>query len=262
MKITGGSLDRDFGHLVEREPSVQAETGDWFPGNDDDLRRTSMSDSKSNAALGTDWTRLLSDPDLARNLGKLLQTYREAPPEGREEALLAAMRQIKREASSNTAAAAPTKDAPDSSPQPVPAPASSVPPFEPDIFSPNWGQDRRRHPRIKCFVAVELRVNDGDAPIWGNLSNTSLGGCQVETAGLISGGAKVEIGLWVASGKIWVKGLALSGVVTRSAPAAGVRIRFAGMDSAGKEHLRQFLKYIQEATRSSKSESSYLQLLK
>jgi hypothetical protein len=54
---------------------------------------------------------------------------------------------------------------------------------------------------------VELRVNDADAPIWGNLSNTSLGGCQVETAGLISGGAKVEIGLWVASGKIWVKGL-------------------------------------------------------
>jgi hypothetical protein len=220
-----------------------------------------MSNSKPNAAAGTDWTGLLADPDLARNLGKLLQTYRDAPPERREEALLAAMREIKQGASSGTAKSS-TKAATEPPRGPLPTPASATPPFEPDIFSPNWGQDRRRHPRIKCFVAVELRVNDADAPIWGNLSNTSMGGCQVETAILISGGAKVEIGLWVASGKIWVKGLALNGVVTRSAPAGGVRLRFAGMDPAEKEHLRQFLKYVQETTRASNSENSYLQLLK
>jgi PilZ domain-containing protein len=221
-----------------------------------------MSNSKPNAAAGTDWTGLLADPDLARNLGKLLQTYRDAPPERREEALLAAMREIKKAASSATTWASSTKEATQPSPQPLPTPASASPPFEPDIFSPNWGQDRRRHPRIKCFVAVELHVDDAAAPIWGNLSNTSLGGCQVETANHISGGAKVEIGLWVASGKIWVKGLALSGVVTRSAPAGGLRIRFAGMEPTERENLRQFLKYVQETTRASKSESSYLQLLK
>jgi hypothetical protein len=219
-----------------------------------------MSNSKPNAVGGTDWTGLLADPDLARNLGKLLQTYRDAPPERREEALLAAMREIK--GASSGGAAGSTKTAMEPSPQPLPTPASDSPPFEPDIFSPNWGQDRRRHPRIKCFVAVEMRVNDADAPIWGNLSNTSMGGCQVETASHISGGAKVEIGLWVASGKIWVKGLALNGVVTRTAPAGGVRVRFAGLDPAEKENLRQFLKYVQDTTRASKSESSYLQLLK
>src|SRR5580704_1513839 len=58
-----------------------------------------MSESKPNTAAGTDWTGLLADPDLARNLGKLLQTYRDAPPERREEALLAAMREIKQGAS-------------------------------------------------------------------------------------------------------------------------------------------------------------------
>jgi len=220
-----------------------------------------MSDSKPNTAAGTDWTGLLADPDLARNLGKLLQTYRDAAPERREEALLAAMREIKRAAGSAVAPTS-TKVAAGSPTPPLPTPASASPPFEADIFSPNWAQDRRRHPRIKCFVAVELRVNDADAPLWGNLSNTSLGGCQVETAHHISGGAKVEIGLWVASGKIWVKGLALNGVVTRSAPAGGVRIRFAGMEPTEKENLRQFLKYVQETTRVSKSESSYLQLLK
>ena len=221
-----------------------------------------MSNSKPSAAVGTDWTGLLADPDLARNLGKLLQTYRDAPPERREEALLAAMREIKQGAGGGAEIATSSKAA--AKPvAPQATAAAATPPFEPDLFSPNWGQDRRRHPRIKCFVAVELRVNDADAPIWGNLSNTSMGGCQVETAVQVSGGAKVEIGLWVASGKIWVKGLALNGVVTRSAPAGGgVRVRFAGMDPAGKEHLRQFLKYVQETTRASKSENSYLQLLK
>ncbi len=220
-----------------------------------------MSDSKPKAAVGMDWTGLLADPDLARNLGKLLQTYRDAPPESREEALLAAMRQFKKEAGGGSSAVARSPKAA-TEPAPQPLPSSAAPPFEPDLFSPNWGQDRRRHPRIRCFVAVELRVNDSDAPIWGNLSNTSLGGCQVETATHISGGSKVEIGLWVASGKIWVKGLALNGVVTRSAPASAMRIRFAGMDPVEKENLRQFLKYVQETTKASKSESSYLQLLK
>jgi hypothetical protein len=219
---------------------------------------TSMTDSKGNLPTGTDWTGLLADPDLARNLGKLLQIYRDAPPDRREQALLAAMREIKQGSSTPPASAKVTQ----ASSHPLPTQTSAIPPFEPDIFSSNWGQDRRRHPRIKCFVAVELRVDDGDVPIWGNLSNTSMGGCQVETASHIRGGAKVEIGLWVASGKIWVKGLALNGVVTRSAPTAGLRIRFAGMERTEKENLRQFLKYIQETTRASSSESSYLQLLK
>jgi len=222
-----------------------------------------MSDSKSSAPVGTDWTRLLADPDLARNLGKLLQTYRDAPPERREQALLAVMREIKQEASARSGTAMNPAEVGNQPASPsLPAPATAVPPFEPDLFSPNWGQDRRRHPRLKCFVAVELRVNEASAPIWGNLSNTSLGGCQIETASPVSGGAKVEIGLWVASGKIWVKGLALNGVVTRGAPAAGVRVRFLEMEAADKENLRQFLKYVQETTRASSNEKSYLQLLK
>jgi hypothetical protein len=88
-----------------------------------------------------------------------------------------------------------------------------------------------------------------------------VGGCLVETASPIRAGAKVEIGLWVANGKIWVKGFALSGVVTRSA-SAGVRVRFGSMEPTERESLRQFLKYAMEATQHSRSESTYLQMLK
>ncbi len=208
------------------------------------------------AATGTDWTRILSDPDLVKQVGRLLQAYREAPIGKREEALLAAMRQIKSAASSTKG----SQDQP--APQAVPTPASSTPPFEPDLFSPNWSSDRRQHPRIKCFVAVELRVDDSPTPVWGNLSNTSAGGCLVETAAPVKSGAKVEVGLWVPNGKIWVKGFALSGVVTRSGSANVLRVRFGGMASTERNNLREFLKFVQETTRASQSEASYLQMVK
>jgi len=216
------------------------------------------------AATGTDWTKILSDPELVRHVGKLLQAYREAPPEKRESALLTAMREVKaglgdsEKGSSSKASSG--KNEPQ--PQPVPTSAADTPPFEPDLFSPNWGSDRRRHPRIKCFVAVELRVDDAPTPIWGNLSNTSVGGCLVETATPIKPSSKVEIGLWLANGKIWVKGFALSGVVTRSGPNTGVRVRFEGLVPPERDSLRQFLKFVQDTTRQSQSENSYLQMLK
>src|SRR5580704_18011859 len=47
------------------------------------------------AAPGADWTKLLTDPQIASHLGELLQAYREAPPEKRDRALLDAMRKIK-----------------------------------------------------------------------------------------------------------------------------------------------------------------------
>lgn len=210
-------------------------------------------------ATGTDWTRILSDPDLVRQVGKLLQAYREAPADKRDQALVTAMRQIKADASN---AGKQGMSPAEPMPQASPTPAANTPPFEPDFFSPNWGSDRRRHPRIKCFVAVELRVDDGPTPIWGNLSNTSAGGCLIETATPVKSGAKVEVGLWVPNGKIWVKGFALTGIVTRRASANAIRVRFEQMSPGERDSLRQFLKFVQETTRASQSESSYIQLLK
>src|ERR1700683_4254285 len=54
-----------------------------------------MNEATKLSPKGSDWTRLLTDPDLVSHLGKLLQTYREVPAEQREAALLRAMREIK-----------------------------------------------------------------------------------------------------------------------------------------------------------------------
>jgi hypothetical protein len=214
---------------------------------------------------GSDWTRLLTDPDLASHLGQLLQTYREVSPEKREKALIEAMREIKDSAVKARAAAAGAGVATFQNETSVlarPEPVTETPPFEPDLFTPVTGQDRRRYPRIKCFVAVEIRVDGCETPIWGNLANVSRGGCLVETAKAVPAGDNVEIGLWVASGKIWVKGMLLTGTVTRSSPTNGVRVKFSELEASEKEHLREFLKFVESTTREANSAHSYISQLK
>jgi hypothetical protein len=84
----------------------------------------------------------------------------------------------------------------------------------------------------------------------------------VETANPVKPGSKVEIGLWVPNGKIWVKGFVLTGTVTRGGPASGVRVHFEGMAPAERDSLRQFIKFVQETTRASQTENGYFNLLK
>jgi hypothetical protein len=215
-----------------------------------------MTETKT-AAPGADWTKLLADPEIVGHLGELLQAYRDAEPARRNQVLLETMHKIK---SRPTIKPAP---APIPSPEPpVATTPAATPPFEPDIFTPCWGQDRRRYPRMKCFVAVELRIEGAAAPVWGNLSNTSLGGGFVETATPVPTGVKLEIGLWVANGKIWVKGLILNGIVTRSNPTFGVRLKFDNLEPAERETLRQFLKFVEGITKSYESQQGYLAQMK
>lgn len=216
-----------------------------------------MTETKTSAP-GADWTKLLADPEIASHLGELLQAYRDAEPATRNQVLLETMRSIKSRASANVPSSSIK-----ASPQPPAATApAATPPFEPDIFTPCWGQDRRRYPRMKCFVAVELRVAGSPAPIWGNLSNTSLGGGFVETVTPVPTGVQLEIGLWVANGKIWVKGLTLNGIVTRSNPNFGVRLKFDNLEASERETLRQFLKFVEGITKSYQSQQGYLAQMK
>jgi len=225
-----------------------------------------MSEATKLSPKGSDWTRLLTDPDLVSHLGKLLQTYREVPAEKREIALLHAMREIKdaavkaREARENLPAAsvpaAPIEFHP-------PEPVDAAPPFEPDLFAPKeLGTDRRRFKRIKCYVAVEINIEGIEEPVWGNLVNVGRGGCLVETATPVPAGMALEIGLWVSSGKIWVKGVIISGVATRTTPSFGVRVKFSEAELSEKEHLREFLKFVESTSRKSQSGKAYVAQLK
>lgn len=224
-----------------------------------------MNETTKTTPKGSDWTRLLTDPDLVSHLGKLLQTYRECAPEQREAALLRAMREIKdaaikaREVKENKTS--PTEPVPQI-PLQAPEPITEAPPFEPNLFTPQSASDRRRFARLKCYVAVEIHVEGIKEPVWGNLSNVSRGGALVETASAVPAGKALEIGLWVSSGKIWVKGVIISGVATRSAPSFGVRVQFSEAELSEKEHLREFLKFVENTARKSQSGNAYVAKLK
>ena len=172
------------------------------------------------------------------------------------------MREIKSTAPQKAVGAAAGAGAHTCATHPCPAATSTMPPFEPDIFTVSWGHDRRRHPRTKCFVAVELKIGGSDTPVWGHLSDTSLGGCFVETVTPLERGLDVEIGLWLARGKIWVKGIVLTGIVTGSNPSFGVRVKFADLETAERENLREFLKFVENTTKSHNTEQRYLAQLK
>src|SRR5258708_21314296 len=109
-----------------------------------------MSDPKHSGG-GADWTQLLTDPALVSHLGELLQVYREAAPEKRDQALLEAMRNIKggaAKAPTALAGAAAVSAQPAAPAQPAPAPPvatspAATPPFEPNLFQPSCAQ----HPR-------------------------------------------------------------------------------------------------------------------
>ncbi len=253
--------------------------------------------TKPSVVKGSDWTRLLTDPDLASHLGQLLQTYREVAPELRESALLKAMREIKEAAVNSRQSVEPSRAAAVTAPLsptvlPRPEAVETTPPFEPagptasasggtkwdsgasdtadvavqepesDLFAPQTGLGRRRYHRLKCFVAVEIHLDGNETPIWGNLANVSRGGCMVETVSPVPPGKNLQIGLWVANGKLWVKGVVLSGVATRTAPSFGVRVKFSETELAEKEHLREFLKFVESTTRKSHSGNAYVAKLK
>ena len=63
-----------------------------------------------------------------------------------------------------------------------------------------------------------------------------MGGCYIETVSPIKSGTDVQIGLWVANGKVWVKGMILNGIVVKSNPAFGVRVRFDKRHDAFVRH--------------------------
>ncbi len=223
-----------------------------------------MSESTKPLPEGSDWTRLLTDPDLVSHLSVLLKTYREVPAERRAQALLEAMRQIKEDAARarDTREHKGTVELAQAEPLPSPQPIKETPPFEPDFFAATMPSDRRRYTRMKCNVAVEIRVEGTYTPIWGNLVNVGRGGCLVETPRVVPANKALEIGLWVASGKIWVKGVVITGVSARTTPSFGLRVQFSRAELSEKEHLREFLKFVEGEARKSQNEKNYVAKLK
>lgn len=123
--------------------------------------------------------------------------------------------------------------------------------------------DARRHPRTKCFLAVELRTESDSGLLIGNLSDVSEGGCCVETTRMLDHGTAVSISPLDANGMLWVRGVAVNTRLSEGSANFRIGIQFLEADHDSIHALQEFLTFVAEtAARKSPAETStYLRWL-
>lgn len=96
--------------------------------------------------------------------------------------------------------------------------------------------ERRRHPRCKTTVQLELYPHGMAAPFRTTANDISPGGCYVETMFTLGIGTNLRMTLWLDSMKV-----STTGIVATCCPQVGNGIQFTGMNVEDKKKLEQFL---------------------
>ena len=104
-------------------------------------------------------------------------------------------------------------------------------------MTPDGIQERRRFPRVKSAVALELRYAGATAPVRATTSELSLGGCYIETMFTLDVGTKLDVVMWLEGQKIAAKGI----VATRY-PQVGNGIDITDIKPEDRARLEAFLK--------------------
>lgn len=103
-------------------------------------------------------------------------------------------------------------------------------------MTPDRIQERRRYPRVKSAVALELRYPGCTAPVRATTSEISLGGCYIETMFTLDVGTKLDLVMWLDGQKLSAKGL----IATRY-PQVGNGIDITDMKPEDRAKLEAFL---------------------
>ena len=105
-------------------------------------------------------------------------------------------------------------------------------------------KDRRLHPRLKCRVTIELQTAEAQgAPVYGSLTDISLGGCYVETSAILSPGTRLKLGFSMDDGS-----LSAEGVVARIDPGTGMAVQFQEMNREARAQMFKILEFVQKTT--------------
>ena len=97
--------------------------------------------------------------------------------------------------------------------------------------------ERRRYPRCKAALPVELHPEGGSVPLRTNIDEIGPGGCYVETMFTFAVGTKLTIKFWLESLPVNA-----SGVIATCYPQVGNGIEFVGMSAEDRQKLAQFVK--------------------
>lgn len=107
---------------------------------------------------------------------------------------------------------------------------------------------QRRYPRIKCFIAVQLRPESDHGLVLGNLSDVSLGGCGVESAIHVPPSTPVALSPLTAAGELWVRGVVANSRFSEGTSSFHIGIRFLEESTPSAEHRPQeFVHFVEQA---------------
>lgn len=96
--------------------------------------------------------------------------------------------------------------------------------------------EKRRHPRCKVAVQVELHLHGVSTPLRTATSETSLGGCYVEAMFTLGVGTLLGMTLWLGDEKVTTDCR-----VATCFPQVGNGIEFTGMAEEDRKKLEQYL---------------------
>lgn len=113
-----------------------------------------------------------------------------------------------------------------------------LPALDSESAEATLGGERRRWPRVKCSVSLELHPSE-QTVIWGKASDISQGGCFVEMSIPLPIDASFDIALWLGDSKLYLRGQVVS-----LQPGFGNGVGFIDLAPADQERLRQFIETI------------------
>jgi diguanylate cyclase (GGDEF)-like protein len=103
-------------------------------------------------------------------------------------------------------------------------------------------KNRRLHPRLNCRLTIEVQP-EGQGPIFGNLTNMSLGGCYLETSAILAPGTKLKMVFSIDDGQ-----LPAEGTVSRIDPGTGVAIQFKELTREDRDSMLRILEFVQTSS--------------
>lgn len=98
------------------------------------------------------------------------------------------------------------------------------------------GKERRRYPRVKAQLPLDVRASEDAHPLRTTTSEVSVGGCYVETIFTLAVGVKVFLTLWLNQ-----RAIRMTAVVATRHPQIGNGFEFGDMPLGDRLKLAEFM---------------------
>jgi len=105
-------------------------------------------------------------------------------------------------------------------------------------------KNRRLYPRLKGRVTIEFRPEGSNAPVLGNLTNISLGGCYIETSVILAPESRILMAFSMDD-----PSMRAEGTVVRFDPGAGLAIKFKEGNRDERAHLQKILEFVDRSSK-------------